>query len=459
MKIGFGQADITPKGGKISLLGQFEKRVTDEIMDPLHAVAMVVVSDADRSIWVAADTCEVYAGTAELAYEEVKKVVPDLQEDELVISATHIHTGPNLWTDTYLSLTGDRSEPEEALPAAECNRQFAIGVAKAVKEALDNAVEARAELAIARVQTGSNRRVVYKDGSAQMYGNAHRPDFLKMESRDGGPSQLLYVYDQQNNQLMGIVANVPCTAQCDESAMYVTADYWGVVRPRIEEALGKNVKVLPLCRSAGDLSPHHIIDRAFMERDAGCYNGRNGSVYMGNLVADFILKYKDRILETYEGDVHHAQGMRKIDFPVWQVTEDEYKWALDYLGNKDNFDEKGWPRVLFDNGNAHARKQRFESGDKIFPSKIFSMVLGDIVFMSNPFELYIEYADRIRMALNTSLVFDVELAYDCLGYLATPNAVEGGHYSANIFNGVCAPDGGELLVEESIFLAKELLEK
>ena len=458
MKIGFGQADITPKGGKVSLLGQFELRVTDKVNDPLYAVAMVIQTDHARTIWVSADTCEMFEGTSLLTFEAVKKVVPDLKEDELVISATHIHTGPTLWLDTYLSLTGDRSEPKDAMPAAECNRQFAEGVAEAVRDAMDHLVEARAELAIARVQTGVCRRVVYKDGTAQMYGDAYRPDFLKMEGRDGGPMQLLYVYDEKD-KLTGIVANVPCTAQCDENALYITADYWGVTRERIAEAFGKDVKVLPLCRSAGDLSPHHIVDRIPMERDSGCYRGRGGSLYMGNLVADAIISHKDKKLISYQGDVRHAQGMRKIDFPVWQVTEAEYRWAVDYLANKDNYSETGWPKSLFDNGNAHTRKQRYESGDKIYPSKVFATVLGDIVFISNPFELYIEYADRIRMALKDSVVFDVELSYDCLGYLATPNAVAGGHYSANIFNGVCAPDGGEVLVKESIDLAKSLLQQ
>lgn len=456
MKIGFGQSDITPRGGKVALLGQFERRVTDEVLDPLYAVAMVIQSEGARTVWVSADNCEIFEGTSLLAFDEVKRVIPDLRKEEFVLSATHIHTGPTLWTDTYLSLTGDRSEPEDALPAAECNRQFALGIAEAVKRAMDDLDEARAELAAARVQTGVSRRVVYKDGSAQMYGDAYRPDFLRMENRDGGPVQLIYVY--HGDELAGIAANVPCPAQCDENALYMTGDYWGVVRQRLSER-GIDVPVLPLCRSAGDLSPHHIIDRLPMERDEGCYNGRNGALFMGEIVANAILDYKDRIIARYEGDVHHAQGMREIDFPVWQVSADEYDWAIKYLADKNNFNETGWPKVPFDNANAHTRKMRYESGDKVYTSRIYAAVLGDIALLSNPFELYIEYADRIRMALRDMAVFDVQLTYDCLGYLATAAGVRGGHYSANIFNGVCAPDGGELLVKESIDLVKELAAK
>ncbi len=461
MKIGFGQADITPQGGKVSLFGQFHVRITDEVRDPIYAVAMVIESDNARTVWVTADTCEIFEGTSKLAFEETRKLIPDLREEEFVISATHIHTGPTLWADTYLSLTGDRSEPEEALPSAECNRQFALKVAEAVKAAFDNRKESRVELAVARVQTGVSRRVCYEDGSAQMYGDAYREDFLRMENRDGGPTQILYVY--QNNELSGIVANVPCPAQCDEQAYYITGDYWGVVREKLGAEFGRNIPVLPLCRSAGDLSPHHIIDRTPMERDRGLYYDHENAEFIGEIVFDAIIHHQKKILAVYEGDVHHAQGMRKIDFPVWQVTEEEYNWAIDYLaasagvkGTVSTYDHK---QSLFDNANAHTRKQRYENGDKVYLSRVYATVLGDVVLLSNPFELYIEYADRMRMALRDNVVFDAQLSYDCLGYLATPRAVKAGHYSANIFNGVCAPDGGELLVQESVDLVKGLLKK
>lgn len=456
MKIGFGQADITPRGGKVSLLGQFHQRITDQVLDPLYAVAMIIESENARTIWVAADTAQMYEPSTRMVMDEVRKVIPDMKDEEFVLSATHIHTGPALWLDTFLSLTGDRSEPEEALPAAECNRQFALGIAEAVKDALGSMKDAHMDVSVARIQTGSNRRVTYKDGSAQMYGNAYRPDFLRMEGRDGGPTQLIYVYDDKN-ELYGVVAAVPCTAQCDEKACYVTGDYWGVVRDRVRAELGENVKVLGLCRAAGDLSPHHIVDRVPMERDEGLYHGRKAAVYMGNLIADAIVSHRKYVIASYDSSVSHVQGMRRVDFPVWMPTEEEYKWALDYLGNQDNFNEDGSAKVAFDNGNAHARKLRYERGQTIYPSSVYCTVLGDVVFLTVPFELYIEYADRIRMALGDKMVFDIQLTYDNLGYLATPQAVAGGHYSANIFNGVCGPEGGEKLIVESVALARELI--
>ena len=458
LKIGFGQADITPRGGKLSLRGQFEERITDNIHDPLQAVAMAVVSENARSIYVGIDLLQIFKQNSEYIFEEVKKAVPDLKENELCISATHIHTGPDLLIDTYLSITADRSEPKSALTCAECLKQVAAGIAKAVREALDSLEEARAEIAIARIQTGVNRRITYKDNTGAMYGNPHLKNFYEQESRDGGPSQFLYVYKAATDELMGIVANVPCTAQCDEYAMYVTADYWGVVRGEIEEKLGKNVKLLPLCRAAGDLSPHNLVDgEAVEQKPVDLYHGRNCALWLGGWIAENIIEFKDKTLQKYEGNVEHAQAMHKVDFPVWQVTEAEYKWAKAYFADKKNFDADGKPLSKFDNANADTRIRRYESGDKTYECKIFGMRLGNIVLLTMPFEVYIEYADRIRMSHPELIFMDVQLAYDSMGYLATPPAVEHGHYSANIFNGVCSPEGGEKLVAEEIALAEELI--
>ena len=457
MRIGFGQADITPRGGLVSLTGQFEKRITDQVHDPLRAVAMVVQTDGARTIWVSADNLKIFAHNVRALAERVRRFLPDLREEELVVSATHIHTGPSLYANSFLALTGRRGEPEEALSAAECEAQFADRAAEAVREALENLREARIDYAIARIQTGVCRRTLFQDGTAQMYGDPYRPDFFKMECRDGGPSQFLYVSDA-DGRLMGVVANVPCTAQCDEHALYMTADYWGVVRERLERELGDQVRVLPLCRCAGSTSPHQLVDRIPVERDAGLYSGRACAEWMGEWVAENILSHRRRVCVRYEGDALHRQGMKTVDFPIWPVTEEEYRAAVAYLADKGNYTGDGKPLNAYAHSNAFTRKERFESGRKIYPANIYATVLGGLLFITNPFELYVEYADRIRMALRDSIVIDVELTHDGMGYLATPNAVAAGHYSANIFNGVCAPDGGEVLVRESVALARSLLD-
>ncbi len=50
----------------------------------------------------------------------------------------------------------------------------------------------------------------------------------------------------------------------------------------------------------------------------------------------------------------------------------------------------------------------------------------------------------------------IQLACDCLAYLPTERAVQGGGYSARIDDGVIGPEGGRVLVEESVRMLKQL---
>lgn len=449
---GWGQADITPRGGAVSLCGQFETRITTEVKDPMQAVALMLEKDGVRSIWVGCDLVEAFAVLSHEVEDLLKDMLPGFAPEQLTIAGTHIHTGPYIERVGLLSLTGDEGQKEDegTLTTAECRAQVAKGIAEAVMRAYRDLTESEMGLAIAHIITGVNRRVVYKDGSAKMYGDLATDQFLKMESRDGGPSQFLYVYRACDHKLTGVVANVPCTAQCDEMANYITADYWGVVREHTARDLGADVHILPLCRAAGDLSPHPMVDKYSFE-ESGRW-GRANCEYMGGWVAENIVSHQKRIVRRYDSKTTVLkQAAETLTYPLWSVTDEEYKAACEYMENPANFDENGKPVDSFNFANAWTRKNRVEKQPKTYDISVRGTRLGDIAFFSLPFETYIEYADRIRMALPKVTVFDVQLGYDCLGYLPTPQAVAGGHYSANIFNGLCKPEeGGEKMVADAV---------
>ncbi len=118
MKIGFGRGDITPRGGKVSLCGQYHLRVTETVLDPLMAYAMVIESEDERTVFVAADTLQPYAFWTTYLCEALQTVLPGLKEDQLIISATHIHTGPG----PRLKMTGEEREPDGVISLESCFR-------------------------------------------------------------------------------------------------------------------------------------------------------------------------------------------------------------------------------------------------------------------------------------------------------------------------------------------------
>jgi hypothetical protein len=85
--------------------------------------------------------------------------------------------------------------------------------------------------------------------------------------------------------------------------------------------------------------------------------------------------------------------------------------------------------------------------------------MGKTVLISNPYELFVEYADRIKAACPEVHVLDVQMTDDDLNYLPTPDAMERGGYSAVIFACQSGADAGEVLVSESIAAIREIIKK
>ena len=82
--------------------------------------------------------------------------------------------------------------------------------------------------------------------------------------------------------------------------------------------------------------------------------------------------------------------------------------------------------------------------------ELHALRLGEVALATNPFELYLDYGQRIKARSPARQTFLVQLSGDYLGYLPTLRAVSGGGYGALVINGSVGPDGGDLLVEKTL---------
>jgi hypothetical protein len=102
--------------------------------------------------------------------------------------------------------------------------------------------------------------------------------------------------------------------------------------------------------------------------------------------------------------------------------------------------------------NAEAVVRRYEEQDSApeFAMDLHSVRLGRAGIVTSPFELFLEYGQRIKARSPAEQTFVVQLAGGVGGYLPTPHAEEHGGYGALIINGRVGSEGGALLVEESL---------
>ncbi len=76
----------------------------------------------------------------------VGKLCPSFQEKRLILSATHIHTGPNTSLNVFLQLLDNQQDDPRALSTDSCRAQVAAGIVKAISQAIESLEESRFEV-------------------------------------------------------------------------------------------------------------------------------------------------------------------------------------------------------------------------------------------------------------------------------------------------------------------------
>ena len=88
--------------------------------------------------------------------------------------------------------------------------------------------------------------------------------------------------------------------------------------------------------------------------------------------------------------------------------------------------------------------------------KVHIARIDDMAFATNPFELFIDFGNRIKARSPAAQTFLIQLCDGAHGYLPTKKAQDGSHYSAYVSSGQTGYDGGDLLVERTLSELGEL---
>jgi len=449
--IGWARGDITPPR-KTLVLGQFQTRISDEVVSPLTATALALEVRAEDG---AAEQAVLLS--CDLAADAVKADLlraldgrcDDLDLRKLTLNCTHTHTAPSMSRGWY-------DEPEDD-PDFMNPDEYRAWLAARLADVVEAAWNARRPGTISRgfgyAVVGRSRRAVYADGSAQMYGDTSREDFRGFEACDDHAVNMLFTRDEAG-ELTGILVNLACTSQCREHLEAFSSDFWHDVRLAVAERYGENVHLLPQCAPAGDLSPHLMADKT-EERDL---RDRLGVDDCG-IVSRRIMAAVDEGLATAsppEDNVAFAHEVCTWQLPRIMVTDEEY--ALEKRIPEMSDEQRARQHYAFQRiwpfGPICDLVSRYERQTDNPQHEVESHVirLGDVVFATNPFELFVDYGMRIRCRSRALQTFVVQLA-DGSGngfYLPTQRALDGGHYSAQVKSNWVGPEGGQLLVARTV---------
>jgi hypothetical protein len=96
--------------------------------------------------------------------------------------------------------------------------------------------------------------------------------------------------------------------------------------------------------------------------------------------------------------------------------------------------------------------KRYEHGDKLPPytMELHVLRIGDVAIATNTFELYIDYGIQMKARSPAQQTLLIQLTNGSGLYLPTAEGIAGGSYSGLPYVNAVGPEGGQMLVDETV---------
>jgi len=476
LRIGWAQADITPDE-PVAICGQFHARVSEGVMDPLTATAMTLESEGAGVVFVSCDLAVIPDVLRDAV--RTRMVRGGIDPENVIMHATHTHTGPEVrLPDLFYSGPSSGKGVELPVMPEEKYLEFASErIARAVEEAWALRAPGKVAYGLGYAVVGRNRRWVNTLGQSTMYGNTNTPDFSHIEGYEDHSVNVLATYDMEDS-LTGVVVNVPCPSQVDESAFQLSADYWHDTRQELRRRLGKKLFVLPQCSAAGDQSPHPIYEKRATQR-MGKLAGRTERQVIANRISDAVTDTLDCINDRAADAVVLRHQIERMEVPMTALTEEQAKealeqaevWAHRYEEEKRKLESapelKNEPRWYVQITRAHrlsawyaAVADRFkqQGTQATRPVELHFVRLGDVAFATNPFEYYLDFGVHIKCRSKAIQTFLVQLTGGGT-YVPSLRSTQGGGYGSIPASNPLGPAAGRLVAEKSVEVINNLFDE
>ena len=473
--IGWSEADITPVTDKyISLSGQYYTRLTKEIHSRLKTVAVAFSSGSEHVLMASMDNVGIAEEFQDLVRREVVKREPAIKPECIFLNVIHTHSAPSARPPSFgQAVTVAKAVTDPDVYSPEEYVEFVVPI---MADNLVNAWKNRKAGGIIRAfgnaRVGHCRRPVFADGTAEMYGDTTRMDFIGMEAGEDSGVDMLFTCDE-NGKKTGMLLNLACPSQVMESTNKVSSDFAGATRELLKKEYGADFHTLYQISPAGCQSPRDLVRHYTTEPD---FWHEDGVVVIAQRLLNAV---KNAVEEKAEYTPVFRQTSLRVTLPRRKASYQDYKKAKaelarlvaiksedaaykEFCDNTHASEKRGGPGPYDDKTehfvcikNEQAVIARYETQDET-PNVSFNMNvvrLGDIAIANNPFELYLYYGHNIKARSKAKQTFLVQLSAGAsisAGYLPSPDAEKFGGYGGMIINGQVGSDGGFKLADITV---------
>ena len=436
LNIGIATEIITPPFGA-GLIGYINFRPASGVYDDLKVHAMVMEKDGKRSGFVVCDLLHLGEYMFRGMRTELRAAGIDFADD-LIISATHTHTG-------HQSRNPNNMRDAENYACAET---IAAAV-RAVKRA--SMSMAPAELFYAEKNENPCafvRRYLMKNGKVVTNPTRCNPDIVGPETEFDRHIRVLAV--KQYGRISAIMVNL--ANHCDTvGGTLVSADWPGRMEAEIQYALKEDVPVFALTDASGNINHfdvHQKIDQTNYDE----------AVRIGRIYGKIVTGLLDELVPVDAGaiEVSHAT----VVIPNRKVTDAEYEEAKKYLEDTKDVPPSGGDLTSEGLANGDVTvcrcfaKMLMQCRETSSPSRTCQLTrvnLGKaLAFVSLPGEPFNGIAEAIRKASPYKYTFVIELAQSESVYVPMRDCFARGGYETTARPNTVAPEASDVLIAAAV---------
>ena len=469
--VGFSEKSITPDR-PVTLAGQFHTRISEYVETPCMVNVMAVETARDQLFLCSCDLVGITNHLVVSVREKVAARNSGIQVGKIILAAIHTHTGPAIYTSKYISRPSPTSYPnantvmpegkrfvnntvipEEVLIGEPCLEFVSDRIADAVCEAWANRKHSFCAAGFGRASIGYCRRIIRSEGGVARLGYkiAKENVFTEVEGSNDTGIEMIFLCDNTYKPV-GVVASVACPSQIVEFKNFVSSDFWGKARMFLKEHFGENFHTIGLCSAAGDQSPRDNL--RWLRGVEPSMADVEGTIFIGRRLANAIIEAFEQAKHSLVDKIELNHKTEIFDMPLNKVSEAEYQACKEHLyayveaANKDEFTFEDMIRVHPEVGKVFLYE--WQKNVDTLPAEIHIVRFGDMAIATNPFELFLDYGNQMKVRSKAKQTMLIQLCCGTMGYLPTQKAEARGGYGTSIVSCFCGHEGGEFLVEKTL---------
>ncbi len=439
LSAGAAAVDITPPNG-CPMAGYYSFRGAEGTHDPLFAKALVFEKDGTTVALVSLDLITTTRGLVEEARKLIEKQT-GIPTRNVMISATHSHTGPVLWDGSARAdfLTGNGNKI-----ARDYIAELPGKIAGAVKKAHDARKPARVSFGVGKEDgLAFNRRFHMTDGTVGWNPGKKNPKIV----RPAGPTDpavpiVLIETDEKQPRPLAVYVNFAMHLDT-VGGLHYSADYPHTLAKALAAVKGDDFVTVFTTGCCGDIN-HINVESAAPQKGPG------EAARIGTRLAAEVLRTFDGLHPAGDGALRVSSETVELALPA--VTADDGVAAKRVLADLEG-KAKPAPKFL-DQVQAFKVLDVAERLGKPLAVEVQVISLGDdIAWVSLPGEIFVELGLQIKRGSPFRQTVVAELANGSVGYIPNRVAYAQGNYE--VVSARCAAGSGEKLVDSAVKQLRE----